>query len=223
MAIFVMPLLYLYYVLAFWFICKVSLWGYSSNVRKVHVVIRFLCLSFIFYGSELYSYAEWKVACATMAGLHVYAKEPVQGFFYPRIRQVESKYFLNKGYGFVEGAELAKLKPASDQIYRFYKGEDGDVNKEAVTKIQSVYQYESKHIKMLGGGKIDKNIVRKIDSDQILGESIIVQYNGGIIQDLLFSFFSADRVGLSAQCVGDLNGKNIIEEVIPPILSREMK
>ncbi|MDU8339262.1 hypothetical protein RX909_27940, partial [Pseudomonas syringae pv. actinidiae] len=125
----------------------------------------------------------------------------------------------NKGYDFVEGAELAKLEPATDQIYRFYKGADGGVSKEAVTSIQSIYQYESKHIKMLGGGKIDKNIVRKIDSDQVLGESIIVQYTGGMIQDLLFSLFSADQVGLSAQCVGDLNGRNIIEEVIPPLLS----
>ncbi|WP_231667425.1 hypothetical protein [Pseudomonas avellanae] len=190
MGIFIVPLLCLYYIVTFWFICKVSLWGYSRNVKKIHVAIRFLSLSFIFYGSELYSYAEWKVACATTAGLHVYAKEPVEGFFYPRIRQVESKYFLNKGYGFVEGAEIAKLEPTTDQVYRFYKGTDGGISKEAVTKIQSVYQYESKHIKMLGGGKIEKNIVRKIDGDQVLGESIIVQYTGGHnTRFIIFLFF----------------------------------
>ncbi|MDU8599807.1 hypothetical protein RYB69_01935 [Pseudomonas syringae] len=215
-----MPLLYLYYVLAFWFICKVSLWGYSSNVRKVHVVIRFLCLSFIFYGSELYSYAEWKVACATTAGLYVYGKESVDGFFYPNVGEVESRYFLNHGYSFIEGPELARLKPVTDQIYRFYKNSSGLVDKEAVTNIRSKYQYQNQQVKMLGGGKIEKDIVKNIDTDAVLGESVVVQYSGGLIQDLLFSFFSADQVGRSAQCSGNSNRKNIIEEVIPPILSR---
>lgn len=220
MAIFVMPLLYLYYVLAFWFICKVSLWGYSSNVRKVHVVIRFLCLSFIFYGSELYSYAEWRVACATTAGLHIYGKESVDGFFYPDVGEVESRYFLNHGYSFIEGPELTGLKPVTDQIYRFYKDPSGIVDKEAVTSLRSKYQYQNQQIKMLGGGKIEKDIVKNIDTDAVLGESVVVQYSGGLIQDLLFAFFSADQVGRSAQCSGNSNRKNIIEEVIPPILSR---
>lgn len=215
-----MPLLYLYYVLAFWLICKVSLWGYSSNVRKVHVVIRFLCLSFIFYGSELYSYAEWRVACVTTAGLHIYAREPVQGFFYPRIRQIETKDFLDEGYSFIEGAEIAKLAPATDQIYRFYKGPDGSLSKDAITTLQSLYRFEYLREKMLGGGIISKKMVRKIDTNEVLGESVVVQYVGGLIQDLLYSFFSADQVGRSTECAGDSKGKNIIEEVIPPILSR---
>ncbi|WP_058971425.1 hypothetical protein [Pseudomonas syringae] len=215
-----MPLLYLYYILAFWFVCKVSLWGYSRNVRKIHVVIRFLCLSFIFYGSELYSYAEWKVACATMAGLHVYSEQPVQGFFYPRIRQIEAKDFLDDGYSFIEGAEIARFEPTTDQIYRFYKGIDGSLSKEAIKSLQSAYGYEYQQIKMLGGGKINKKIVRKVDANDVLGELVSVQYSGGLVQDLLYSFFSADQVGRSAQCAGDPNGKNIIEEVIPPILNR---
>ncbi|WP_348529316.1 hypothetical protein [Pseudomonas syringae] len=217
MGIFIVPLLCLYYIVTFWFVCKVSFWGYSRSVKKIHVAIRFIMLSFIFYGSELYSYAEWKVACATTAGLHVYGKESVDGFFYPGIGEIESRYFLNHGYSFIEGLELIGLKPATDQIYRFYKDLSGFIYKEAVHKLGSKYQYQSQQIKMLGGGKIEKDVVRNIDTGAVLGESVVVQYSGGLIQDLLFAFFSADQVGRSAQCSGNSNRKNIIEEVIPPL------
>nr|WP_237613658.1 hypothetical protein [Pseudomonas syringae] len=155
-----------------------------------------------------------------MAGLHVYSKQPVQGFFYPRIRQIEAKDFLDDGYSFIEGAEIARFEPTTDQIYRFYKGIDGSLSKEAIKSLQSAYGYEYQQIKMLGGGKINKKIVRKVDTNDVLGELVSVQYSGGLVQDLLYSFFSADQVGRSAQCAGYSNGKNIIEEVIPPILNR---
>ncbi|MDU8339263.1 hypothetical protein [Pseudomonas amygdali] len=80
----------------------------------------------------------------------------MQGFFYPRIRQIEAEDFFDEGYSFIEGAEIAKLAPATDQIYRFYKGPDGSLSKDAVTTLQSLYRFEYRREKMLGGGVIGK-------------------------------------------------------------------
>lgn len=207
------PLLALYVLGGLYLVgrCAVAFEG-----RKAKVVVALL-LFLVLYGDELLTYFTWRYDCSNKAGMFVYERTPVKIFFYPDLSEAFVDSFLKRGYSAVEGTDFPDKENDKSKIYyRFSKDSEGRKTKETVRVLESEFRYSTRQGIEFPHVDFTRSAVESVSDGKVIGETLIYKYAGGWALRLLKSIARADQEGSAQVCTGNIEKRNLINEVIPP-------
>lgn len=195
-------------------------WSGRRLQSRIAPWLVFTVLFTVFFGDEIYGYWHWQHLCKTQGGLHVYKRVPVEGFLYEAgSADVVAKDFFERGYRYVEGRHSKDYDEKAGRLYRYTRGDDGQVNRVMINQPQSHHVYSDKSSVLYPHyAWAYETYIKDSLTGELLGVGRQFGYRGATVVRYFRVITGADGPGSSESC-GDNSPIQLLAKTIPPIQS----